>query len=164
MKKIQHILYVVLFFVIIPLFLYFFSIRNAIQLYLKEKQLAQETKLIRNSSTKSIIEDTTYILPLISNGKVVNLIAHDIIKEGINARIIKYEPIVIDSIQNYTLYKGCLEMTGDYISLIRVLSYIETQLKSKIISSHFYLNKQLKSYTFEEKLHLKIILTQIEGS
>jgi len=162
MKQYSGIIKLACLLILAPIVIWKFALGNTYNLY-REKQTAgklnRETPML--SQVSKPIASTTASEPLLSNGKILKILANTLAAEEVE--VLGYTPEIIDEENNYKLYCGKLILSGGYIDLVKVVSAIEKAgLPIKIASMSFEYDHKKKSEL--KKISLQLIIEQIEHS
>lgn len=161
MKQYSGIIKLVCLFILAPIVIWKFALGSTYNLYKerhKIEKLNNETPVI--SQAYKPMPSTSASEPLLSNGKILKILANTLAAEEVE--VLGYTPEIIDEENNYKLYCGKLELSGGYIDLVKVVSAIEKAgLPIKIASMEFGYDRKKKDAP--KKVSLQLVIEQIEG-
>ena len=160
MKNYIGIIKLLCILVLLPVVVWRFGLNNTFRLYNENKKLEiLHNKAINNQGVAGATFPTQSV-PLLSNGKILQLFSDSLITYGVE--FVRYTPHIIDSENDYKLYCGELLLTGGYISLVKVVSLIEkANLPLKIVSMNFEYDTR-RNRQIEKQLVLTLLFEQIE--
>lgn len=161
MKTYNGIIKLVCLIVVAPLFIWMFALKDTFYLYgenHKAQKMNQSFSLsdVQDQVSPSSISSSE---PLLSNGKLLHLFAHDL--SDLEIEVVSYTPELIDSESQYKLYLGKLVLAGRYIELVRMVSIIEqSRIPIKIASLSFEYDRKKRKPDFS--ITMTMLLEQVE--
>lgn len=162
MKYYNGIIRIIALIILTPIVLGKCTFSKTFQLYRDYQYLqSQEKQLEQTASSKPMLTSTRlHNENLISNGQLVELMSRACEENSVSVK--QYEPRLLDREGNYKLYTANMVLTGNYISLVKILRYWEdNMLPVKIRSLQFeYDEKKMK----DKKVEMTVIMKQIENS
>lgn len=159
MKKYIGIIKVTALLIILPFIVWELTLKKTYLLYKESRQMEAKVAAISNTPARplSVITATA---PLLSNGKLLEMITRDL-KEA-NIEIVSYQPSLINEENEYKLYAGTMVLRGDFISLVKTIDSIEKKpLPVKLSSAVFSYNPPKGKEA--RAIELTLIFQQIES-
>lgn len=159
MKHYTGIIKIAILIILSPAIIWELSLKKTYALYNENKQaelLVNKIDSGHNCSPEPFIANST---PMISNGKLLEILALDLKENQIE--VIRYNPALINEIEGCKLYSGILTLQGKFINLVKTIDVIEKKkLPVKLSSSSFsHHSSKGKPIT---KVELTLIFQQIE--
>lgn len=142
-----------------PLLVWQLTIRDAVPQYNTYREMQREIITLEKTSDLKYTEQLPKHESLISNGDILEKIKHSCTVN--NIAIIRYTPLLTASEKNWKAYSGELVLSGSYVSLLRLMHYMEHKLSAcNLLSAGFLLYTEPRSR--QRSLRLTLILRQIE--
>lgn len=161
MKTYSGIVKLVCLVIVVPLFIWIFTLRETVHLYKEKDKMQKENHGIslRASQNQQQQVQQSSSRSLLSNGKILQLFADSM--SGLEIDVINYTPELIDSESECKLYLGKLTLSGRYIELVKMISIIEqAHLPMKLVSLSFdYDREERKPSSF---ITMVMFVEQIE--
>lgn len=160
MKKNIGIIKIIALLVVFPLIVWELTLKKTYMLYKENVQLEAQVMAIKNTDSRPSRLAVPATSPLISNGKLLEMIA-DYLKEA-NVEMVSYQPSLINEDNTYKLYADVMVLHGNYINLVKTLDTIERKkLPVKLSSARFSLSAGRGKAP--DRVELVLIFQQIES-
>ncbi len=160
MKKNIGMIKIVALLILFPFVVWELTLKKTYLLYKENKQMEAQVMAIANAPSSSSVSVVSATSPLISNGKLLEMIT-DYLKE-VKVEIVSYQPSLINEDNAYKLYAGTMVIRGNYINLVKTIDTIERKkLPIKLSSAGFSYN--LSRGKSGGAIELTLIFQQIES-
>lgn len=155
------IIKIIALLVLFPLIIWELTLKKTYLLSKENEQLEAQVMAMKNTSPRFAALAMSETSPLISNGKLLEMIT-DYLKEA-NVEIVSYQPLLINEDNTYKLYTGTMVLRGNYINLVKTIDTIERKkLPVKLSSARFSLSSA-KEKKVANTVELTLIFQQIES-
>ena len=161
MRAYLGIIKLVCLLILVPIITWNLSIKETFALYKQNKEVEVISDALDRQTVGTQIAIPAIITSeaLLSNGKILSIISDSIKSERVE--IVKYTPTVIDAENDWELCAGELILSGRYINLVKIISFIEnSDLPLKVSSLNFEYDRKKRDPA--KYITLTIILHQIE--
>jgi transcriptional regulator of met regulon len=160
MKSYTGIIRLICLLVVAPLLIWALSISKTVELYGETNKIKQ---MNGNSSTVNAQEEevkgTTVTPPLLSNGKLLQLLADSLTRKKV--RTMGYAPEMIRSEEGCNLFLGKWTLAGGYIDLVQSLHAQEQmELPVKVAAVSFEYDRKRRDAPKE--VTCRLLLEQME--
>lgn len=136
MKKHIGFVKIIALLIVFPIIVWELTLKKTYSIYIENKQMESQVTVISNKPSRSSVPAISDTSPLLSNGKLLEMIT-DYLKEA-KIEVVSYQPSLINEDNTYKLYSGTLVMRGNFISLVKAIDSIEQKkLPVKLSSASF---------------------------
>lgn len=161
MRKHINLIKIILLVIAAPYLIWNLAISKTYKLEVSNTHLKEEIKALNEESDKNINKShkgEQINEKIISNGKLLDYITANMDKA---TKVVGYKPNLIYKDKESCLYIADLEISGNFINLLKVVKEIETgQLPIKILSLKFETKNEENKET--RILLLNMIVAQVE--
>jgi len=161
MRKHINLIKIILLVIAAPYLIWNLAISKTYKLEVSNKQLKEEIRALNEEPDKKINKSHKGVQineKIISNGKLLDYIAANLDSE---TKVVGYTPNLINKDKESCLYIADMEISGNFINLLRIVKEIETgQLPIKILSLKFEAKKEENEGI--RILMLNMIVAQVE--
>lgn len=161
MKKHIGIIKIIGLLIIFPITVWELTLKKTCSIYRENKQLESQVATIGNIRPNSAVPAISATSPLLSNGKLLEIIT-DFFKEE-KIEIVNYQPSLINEDNTYRLYAGTMVIRGNFISLVKAIDSIEKKKLPVKLSSASFSYTPAKGTVAGNTIELTLIFQQIEG-
>ncbi|MDR0961934.1 MAG: hypothetical protein LBM62_05175 [Mediterranea sp.] len=161
MKQYGGILKLVCLLVVAPLVIWQATLKSTYGLHRENVRLQQQSRLSSplQPSSASAVKETVISEPLLSNGKIMQVMAETLRTHEVS--VMNYRPEVVRAEGQNSLYLGTLTLTGRFRELVKVLHETEQMdLSVKIASVNFEYDRTRRNTP--KTVTCRIFLEQIE--
>lgn len=139
MKKYTGILKITALLIIFPIVVWELTLKKTYSIYRENKQMEVQVLAINNERSHPSVPTVLATSPLLSNGKLLEMITDSLKESGIE--IVSYQPSLINEDNEYKLYSGTMVIRGNFINLVKAIDSIEKRkLPVKLSSASFSYN------------------------
>jgi hypothetical protein len=160
MKGYTGIIRLICLLVVAPLLIWTLSISKTVELYgetNKMKQMNGNSSVVRVQQEE--VKGTPVTQPLLSNGKLLQLLADSLTRK--NVRTMGYAPEPVRSEEGSNLFLGKWTLAGGYIDLVRSLHALEQmELPVKVAAVSFDYDRKRRDAPKE--VTCRLLLVQME--
>lgn len=162
MKKYSGIIKIIVLLILLPIIVWELGLKKTYLVYQEANQAEAEMLNVKNSYSHQPVPIIQAPSPLLSNGKLLELIT-DHFREY-QVEIVSCNPALINEDKDYKLYSATLVLRGEFINLVKLIRTIEKKdLPIKLSSINFSYKPSKGKEMQIRKIELTLIFQQLEG-